>query len=94
MEKLVPTEPLMTDDFLKQFTRRSVRRLRDEHGGLMATRVKTGWWIFGHDEYQVVCSCGWVDPKRIPISPPEWAITTKWLLRHAMEEHLIAVANA
>lgn len=87
------TESVLTEDFIRQFGRRERRRLRDEHGGLLAVRVESGWWIFKTSEYEIRCSCGWVDKKRVPIVPPEMRMTTDLLLRTRMERHLLAVAR-
>ena len=71
------------------FTKRQLKKLQRKHGGLRADRVKVGWWIFGYYEYEIRCSCGFVDPKRIPILPIEASMTTDYLLRTEMEDHLL-----
>jgi hypothetical protein len=93
MEDTISATPVLTPAFIQQFGRRERRRLQDQHGGLVAVKVESGWWIFKTYEYEIRCSCGWVDEKRVPITPPEMRMTTDLLVRHRMERHLLAVAR-
>lgn len=63
-------------------------KLKREHAELGAKAITLGPWPFRRIEYEISCSCGWVDPKTIPLMPVELKLTEDFLLRTRMERHL------
>jgi hypothetical protein len=64
------------------------KKLKREHRGLQAQRIAVGRWPFRRREWQVTCSCGWKAPKLIPVSPPEMAHVSDYLISAAMSGHI------
>lgn len=71
-------------------SKRAFNRLMREHAGLQSDSVRLGKWPFRHYEYKVSCSCGWVYPRNIPDVPLEVSYSTRFLIRLAMDNHLLA----
>lgn len=75
---------------LRDATPRQIQALQRMHPRLGAEPIKVGRWPFRRREWQVSCpDCNWTHPETIPVMPGEMKLAETWLLRVAMESHLV-----
>ncbi|UDL15428.1 hypothetical protein SEA_PEPE25_53 [Microbacterium phage Pepe25] len=79
-----------TGEELQRASSRQLVALRRLHRGLGAKVIKVGRWPFRRRQWQVSCSCGWVDPELYPVAPEEMQLVSNFILDMAMERHLVA----
>lgn len=72
---------------------RELREMQSAHNGLRAEIRTRGIWPFRVKEYEVLCSCNWRDPEKIPLMPVEVGLTQAFLIRTSCERHLLDELN-